>query len=121
MFRSRLGVAKRGAREYRQALRIATQRRGNWKVRARELLEVAAFASNADAQYALGTWHLHGVGMRKNPRAAADLLERAARQGHAAAPYDLAICFETAAGRRRSERDARFWYRRAALQGDPDA
>lgn len=86
-----------------------------------DLLHRAARSGNAEALYALGTWHLFGVHVRMDRRAAAGYLERAASMGHPAAVYDLAVSYEKGAGVSRDRHRAFNLYMKAALLGDRDA
>lgn len=64
-----------------------------------ELLQRGAAQGDPRAQYALGNWHVHGIGVRKTFRRAAGYFECAVRAAHANAAHDLAVCFATGKGR----------------------
>jgi TPR repeat protein len=84
-------------------------------------LEEASSLGLAEAQYALGTWYLHGVGMKKNLVKAAEYFRAAADQDHPSAQFDLAICYEKGTGVEKKARAAFELYMRSALGGDAGA
>ncbi len=85
------------------------------------LLHRAAEVGNAEALYALGTWHLFGKHVKKDLRVAAQFLERAAGLDHPDAAYDLAVSHEKGAGVGRDKHRAFSLYMKAALLGDRQA
>ena len=85
------------------------------------LLQQAAAVGNAEALYALGTWHLFGKHVKKNYRQAAVFLERAEQLDYSEAAYDLAVCYEKGAGVDRDTNKAFGLYMKAALLGDKQA
>lgn len=85
------------------------------------LLERSAGLGNAEAIYAIGTWHLFGTHVRKNFRKAAEYLQRASDLGHAAASFDLAVSYEKGKGVDRDKGHAFRLYMKAALLGDRQA
>jgi TPR repeat protein len=108
--------------DYAQALALATKRDDpDWARKCVGLLQRAGAAGHRDALYALGSWYIHGVGVRKNRRRAASFFEAAAARGHVLAYYDLAVCYELGAGRGKDLGKAFSLYRRAAEGGDRDA
>ena len=67
---------------YEAALALATSKNGaRHRPKVLKLLRSAARDGDSRARYALATWHLFGVGVRKNARSAVRLLKQAARQG----------------------------------------
>lgn len=85
------------------------------------LLNRAAGLGNAEALYALGTWHLFGKHVKKDLRHAADLLHRATALDHPDAAYDLAVSHEKGAGVKMDKHRAFGLYMKAALLGDRQA
>jgi TPR repeat protein len=80
-----LARAKRGDpdAQYRLAALLASSGRRGRKAEALRWLREASDAGHHGAEYALATWYLHGVALRKNFRLAVSLLKEAARAGHA--------------------------------------
>ena len=89
--------------------------------KAFRLLLSASEGGDAHAQYALGTWYLHGFFVRKSFRRAVELLRGAAEANVPGAAFDLAVCYELGQGVRRSMSKAVAFYLRAFLLGDVDA
>lgn len=58
------------------------------------LLEIAADQKYADAQYALGTFYLHGKYVERNFQKALDCLRDASDQMHPGALFDLGVALE---------------------------
>ena len=85
------------------------------------LLEFASAKGESRAQYALGTWYLHGIGVKKSFKTANALLLRAAKQGHPLAQFDLAVSLEKGKGVKKNVAQAFKWYSKAAERGDLDA
>lgn len=83
---------------YRRALRLALADESSNRKRCLELLKRAVEDGHPRAAYALATWYLHGVGVRKDFKKGRLLLERAARADIREAHYDLAVCYETGRG-----------------------
>jgi hypothetical protein len=94
--------AKRSSRvDYEQALRLAQTDRDANLPQILALLRRAVAAGYGPAQYALATWYLFGVGVRKNLSQGAVLLRKAVAKGVAAAAFDLAVSYELASAYRR--------------------
>jgi len=106
---------------YQQALALAKKGRKAHAHRAVPLLRSAADDGHAMAAHALATWYIHGIGMRKNFRAAVALEEVAARAGIVEAMFNLAFAYETGRGTDKDTTKALRLYRRAAAKGDRDA
>lgn len=102
---------------YQQALKEALKKNANEK-KVFGLLTSAAARGDPNADYALGTWYLHGKYVRRNLRIALPHLRRAAKEGHPDALYDLAVCYEMGEGARKNIRMAFECYMKAALRGD---
>lgn len=85
--------------------------------RVLSLLRSAVRNGNANAAYALGTWFLHGIVVKKNVRKAARLLREASNGNVSDASYDLAVCYEKGIGVRKNPRRAAGLYFKAALYG----
>jgi TPR repeat protein len=77
---------------------LAVSRSKSARGKALELLNLASRMGNAEASYAIGTWHLYGRHVPKNFSAAARFFERAAKQSYAPAAFDLAVMCETGRG-----------------------
>ncbi len=82
------------------------------------LLRKAEEAGNAEAIYALGTWHLFGKHVRKDLKKATSYLERASSLDHPDAAYDLAVSYERGAGVAKDVAKAFSLYMKAALLGE---
>jgi uncharacterized protein len=95
------------------------EKRGSPK--AREALVRASSLGSAEATYALATWHLFGVGQKKDVSKGIDLLLEAATGGWPAAFFDLAVSIETKQFKGYSLADAFACYAAAAALGDGDA
>jgi uncharacterized protein len=83
-----------------------------------KLLEQAEAMGSAEASYAIGTWYLHGIYLKKNMRKAIQLLREAAKADIAEAAFDLAICYERGEGVRKSELKALTLLMRGFALGD---
>jgi len=74
------------------------------------LLELASAKGESRAQYALGTWYLYGIGVKKSFKTANALFLRAAKQGHPLAQFDLAVSLEKGKGVKKNlARDCSFF------------
>jgi len=104
---------------YRRALRISRVSRGQPEAVAS--LTYAARRNQPVAQYALGSWFLHGIGVQKNLRRALALFAKAAAAGHPDAAFNLARAYEVGEGRKKNARRAFQLYQRAAAHGDVGA
>ncbi len=89
--------------------------------KAYRLLSSASDDGDAHAQYAIGTWYLHGFFIKKSLRQAIELLRKAAEADVSSAAFDLAVCYELGQGVRRNINAAAGLYLRAFLLGDLDA
>jgi len=88
---------------------------------ARSLLQKAAEANSAEAQFQLGVMYAEGTGGLKDDAAARALFERAAAQGHAQA-LDWAGNFaEIGRGGPKNADAAKAYYQQAAALGNEDA
>lgn len=82
------------------------------------MLEEALNEGSADAAYAMATWYLHGMHVRKNASKAVALLEIGSTAGIPSAKYDLAICYENGKGVVKNLKKAFSLYVEAALRGE---
>jgi TPR repeat protein len=112
---AREGVDKR----YQAALKIMNK--GGEVEKAYRLLSSASDDGDANAQYALGTWYLHGFFIKKSLRRAIELLRKAAEANVSSAAFDLAVCYELGQGVSRNINKAAALYLRSFLLGDIDA
>jgi len=103
---------------YQRALRLAQQSKTRGLPESLELLQHAAQRHYGPAQYALATWYLFGVGVRKNATRAVALLRKATARGVPSAAFDLAVSLERGVGVKRDEWAAFRLYRKAATLGD---
>jgi len=85
--------SKLGQKKYESALQLAQAKKPNL-ARAFAFLSEAEALGNADATYALATWHLFGHYIPVNLPKAAALLKQAAQKGSADAAFDFAISLE---------------------------
>ena len=86
-----------------------------------ELLRLEMNSGNHEAQYAIGTWYLHGFFLKKNIRKGISLIAEAADNGVADAAFDMGVSYELGAGRKVNEKKALCYFMRAFLLGDPGA
>jgi len=86
-----------------------------------DLLNKAIQAGNYKASYALGTWYLHGVNVKKDVSTAFNLIETAANARMPKACFDIAICYETGTGVKENKKKAFSYYLIAAKEGDKEA
>ena len=91
---------------------------GKYRKTCMELLHRLSLQGNSLADYAIGNWHLYGLGVRKSQEKAFRYLLAAARKGHPAAQYDVGVCFSRGAGTRKSYKEAAKWFGKAAAGGD---
>lgn len=104
---------------YKRALAVM-YKSGNHE-KAYALLTAAAADGDALSTYALATWHLFGIYVRKNLKEGNRLLRIAADKNVAAACSDLGVSYYNGWGVRRSYNSAAKFYLRAFLLGDVDA
>ena len=90
-------------------------------VEARTMLEKAADANSAEAQFQLGVMYAQGTGGPKDDVAARALFEKAAARNHAGALEWLGAFYETGRGGAQDKAAAKTYYQRAAALGDDDA
>lgn len=90
-------------------------------VEARTMLEKAAEANSAEAQFHLGVMYAEGTGGPKDDAAARALFEKAAAQNHAGALEWLGAFYETGRGGAQDKAAAKTYYERAAALGDDNA
>ncbi len=79
------------------------------------LLEKAAKAGHAPAQYELGRCAMEGKGMPENKDLAVQYFRSAG--SYAPAEYAMALCYDNGTGVRQDDAEAAQWYRRAAEHG----
>lgn len=82
------------------------------------LLNKAADLNNSKAQYAIGTWYLHGECVKKNAVTAVKYFLEAIKGNNKNAFYDLAVCCEKGVGIKKNYKGAFKYYLNAALLGD---
>lgn len=109
-------AAGRIADEDGMQVAIATYRRGDLAL-ALQMLERLAQRGHRRATYALGRFHLLGIGTRRDPDRARELLERAAAAGVADAIATLGWMHERGEGFARDTEAGRKLYREAAARG----
>jgi hypothetical protein len=78
----------------------------------------ASAIGHADASYRLGRLYLRGVGVERDPVAAAGLLRQAALRDHGRAQYEYATLLASGIGVARDEFAALTWYLIAAQRND---
>lgn len=83
-----------------------------------EALNRAAKAKHVHAMSILGYLALEGIGMPRDPEAAADWFRNAAEAGDSAAMINLGVCYFQGAGVDLDHTKAVKWYREAAEVGD---
>src|SRR5208283_1960255 len=88
---------------------------------ARTMLEKAAEANSAEAQFQLGLMYAQGSGGAKDDVAARALFEKAAAQNHPGALEWLGSFAQSGRGGAQDTRVAKSYYERAAALGDEDA
>lgn len=109
----------KGSREYALATREASKADPDLALAA-DLLKQSIAKGNPNAMYALATWYLFGVHVKRSFKMAATLLKQCADEV-AEASYDLAVCYELGRGVKKSLPVALEYYMRSALQGDAQA
>jgi TPR repeat protein len=82
-----------------------------------QMIQKAANAGDAQAQFRLALMHDAGKGVQQNPEKAARWLQKAAEQGHVEAQYNLATMYDIGHGVAQDYTEAAKWYRAAAGQG----
>jgi TPR repeat protein len=82
-----------------------------------QMIQKAANAGDAQAQFSLALMHDTGKGAEQNPKKAARWLQKAAEQGHVEAQYNLATMYDIGHGVAQDYTEAAKWYRAAAGQG----
>ena len=110
---------EKGKELYERALKEARKKEYD-EVLVKRLLDEAIEIGNADATYALATWHLFGMKgiVRKDFKKAYELLIRSAEKDHKEACYDLGVCYEEGKGVSRNFRKTFQSYLKGALLGD---
>ena len=73
------------------------------------------------AQFKLGTLHLQGLGVKKDPKGAYALIKLAVDQGHHTAQYNLGSMYGRGLGVDQSDQLAFKFYKQCADQGHADA
>ncbi|APF38275.1 TPR repeat [Chelatococcus sambhunathii] len=106
---------------YNLALLLLPRRTEGGDERAVALLERAAQAEIADAQYALAVLYREGRGVPVDRIRMANWLARAADNGNLPAQVEYAIALFNGDGTARSEEEAARWFERAAWRGNPIA
>ena len=81
-------------------------------------LNESAIENNYEAMYALGTWYLHGIYVRKNKSMAVDYFVKSIVGNNKNAFYDLAVCYEKGTGIKMNKKKAFECYLNAALLGE---
>src|SRR6516225_7033263 len=84
---------------------------------ALKLLEPAARAGNADAQYRLASFYRSGLGTKPDPALAFRWMKSSAEAGHTKAQYNLATMYLAARGTAFDAGKAQEWLRKAAAAG----
>lgn len=85
------------------------------------VLEQAAEAGDAEAQFKLGALYANGKGVAQDSKTAVKWLRKSAKQGWSAAQTLLGWCYAGGNGVSQNLADALEWYSAAAEQGDTDA
>ena len=85
------------------------------------LLELAADAGHAEAQYTLGKMHRAGKGVARNDAKALHYFQMAASQGHKKALTNVGVMYETGRGVVKNPKNAAKYYAKAAKAGDAKA
>jgi hypothetical protein len=85
------------------------------------LVELAASAGDAKAQYMLAQKYYNGDGIPKNDAEALKWYRLAAEQGYAAAQFNLGLMYAKGKDVAKNDVEAYFWWNLAAAQGHDDA
>lgn len=88
---------------------------------AYDLLVQADLRGDSTASYALGTWHLFGRHVKKDPKKAVSYFLKASRRGSVDALFNLAICYEKGKGIDKNLNKAFRYYYKAFNLGDKEA
>ena len=86
-----------------------------------ELLCKASSHNDPRADYAIGTWLLHGHYLRKNVRKGIRLIRHASKNGVAPAAFDMAVSYEKGIGVQQNLAIAAAYYLRAFRLGEDSA
>ncbi len=81
----------------------------------------AAEQGDAGAQFNLALCYYLGLGVDKDPKAAAAWCRKAAEQGYAVAQFNLGLHYDHGQGVEKDPKAAAAWYRKAAEQGNAKA
>src|SRR5262249_30671028 len=85
--------------QYKAAYYLASRSNADrYRRQCVDLLKASATQGNRFAQYALGNWYIHGIGVRKNYKAAYLYFLSSAKQEHALAQYNLGVSLEKGKG-----------------------
>ena len=77
---------------------------GKYRGLCLRLLQKLSKQGNSLADYALGNWHIHGLGVRKNYGKAFRYFLSAAQKGHPSAQYDVGVSYEKGEVRKKISR-----------------
>ena len=107
---------RRATAEYKRALALAQRADLGDQEKARGLREAAARKGDDRAVYALRSWYLHGVHVKRDMKKAKALLQKAATLGNGDAVYELAVGLERGAFGAKRPREAFSRYLDAAAR-----
>lgn len=117
----------KGDKLYYKALRLAEQEDYDYHD-VLHLLNESIRLGNKKASYALATWYLNGIHVRKNYKKGFSLLQKAIQGGtennftlYKDALSDIAVCYELGNGVQKDKQKAYYYYFLAALNGDLQA
>ena len=88
---------------------------------AYQLLTKASEQGDHRADYAIGTWYLHGFFLKKNVKKGTQLIKKAADNDVADAAFDMAVSYEKGVGVKKNPGIAAAYYLRALRCGDASA
>ena len=99
---------------------LTAYKKGNF-TEAFKQLQPLEERGDPQSQLLLGVMYLHGEGVQRNDKTAAQWFRKSAEQGDETAEYNLGLLYEHGKGVLRDMSQAVYWYRWAAEGSHPDA
>jgi TPR repeat protein len=82
----------------------------------KEAITRSAINGNAEAQFELGVWYSHGIGVDKDYEVAVKWYTKAAEQGLFIAQFHLGLCYHYGRGIEKDPEKAKEWLKKAENQ-----
>jgi TPR repeat protein len=106
---------------YLRALKKAELKEPDYLAVYKDLVTALEKEGDPRAAYAIATWYLSGLHVKKDCKKAVELLTIAANFDIPDACFDLAICFEKGNGVIKNLEKSFYYYMKGALAGDPQS